>query len=123
MAAVTGAISRANANANPMPARTAAMNPSQPAQDGRPGSKASIQGSASQSNNSFKPNHSATSANKVKPSVFKNTDRSSGANKSRMAARAASRIIRSFLPGLDIGGGSSNRKNPAGRACIEAANR
>ena len=49
------------------------MKPSQPAQDGKPGSSASIHGSASQSNTSFRPNHSAASASSVSPSVLKKT--------------------------------------------------
>ena len=59
------------------------MKPSQPAQDGRPGSSASIHGSASQSNSSFRPNHSAASASSVSPSVLRKTDRNSGANRLR----------------------------------------
>ena len=51
--AVTGAISSASPSARPMPARIAAIRPSQPAQAGRPGSSASIHGQASQSNSSL----------------------------------------------------------------------
>ena len=115
MTAVTGAISRASASASPMPARIAAMKPSQPAQDGRPGSNASIHGSASQSNTSFRPNHSADQRQQRQaerlqedgPEFRREQVAHGGAGSFEDHAGVPFQLC------LDIGGEPANRKNRA----------
>ena len=100
------------------------MKPSQPAQDGRPGSNASIHGSASQSNTSLQAEPQRRQRQQRQPERLQE-DGPEFRREKVAHGGAGSFEDHPVVPFtcLDIGGEPAEPQESARRACIEAANR